>query len=141
WKGNKFLNPARDGAVLPILHLNGYKISSPAVYARIPEDELLSLFRGHGYAPYLVEGDDYETMHQWFAAVLNRCCDDIRAIQQAGEPRLGREADSGGGRAPGRANGFKQRPAWPMIILRSPKGWTGPRVVDGEPIEGTFRAH
>src|SRR5207245_5335203 len=80
--------------------------------------------RGHGYQPYLVEGDDYENMHQWFAAALNRCFHDIRAIQQDA-----------------RANGFKRRPAWPMIILRSPKGWTGPKVVDGEPIEGTFRAH
>jgi xylulose-5-phosphate/fructose-6-phosphate phosphoketolase len=124
WKGNKFLNLVRDGAVLPILHLNGYKISSPAVYARIPEEELLSLFRGHGYAPYLVKGHDYESMHQAFAAALNRCHDEIRAIQQDA-----------------RANGFKQRPNWPMILLRSPKGWTGPKVMNGEPIEGTFRSH
>src|SRR6266851_3339467 len=113
WHSNKFLNPAHDGAVLPILHLNGYKISGPSVYARIPEEELLDLFRGHGYQPHLVEGDDYESMHQWFAATLNRCYDEIRAIQQDV-----------------RTHGFQQRPAWPMIILRSPKGWTGPLVVD-----------
>jgi xylulose-5-phosphate/fructose-6-phosphate phosphoketolase len=124
WKANKFLNPARDGAVLPILHLNGYKISGPCVLARIPEEELIAYFHGHGYKPYRVEGDDPETMHQWFAATLDRCYDEIRAIQDDA-----------------RTHGFRQRPLWPMIILRSPKGWTGPKVVDGEPVEGTFRAH
>jgi len=110
WKGNKFLNPARDGAVLPILHLNGYKISGPTVYARISDDELISLFRGHGYRAYLVEGDDPATMHQWFAQVLDQCHDEIRAIQHSA-----------------RTEGFRDRPTWPMIILRSPKGWTGPK--------------
>ncbi len=124
WKGNKFLNPARDGAVLPILHLNGYKISGPSVYARIPEEELLSLMRGHGYAPIIVAGDDPARMHQRFAAALDDCYSRIRAIQ--------REA---------RVHGFITRPVWPMIILRTPKGWTGPKVIDGEPIEGTFRSH
>ncbi len=124
WKSNKFLNPVRDGAVLPILHLNGYKISGPTVYARIPEDELLSLFRGHGYAPILVEGDAPARMHQQFAAALDQCYTQIRGIQQQA-----------------RTQGFTARPTWPMIILRTPKGWTGPKVVDGQPIEGTFRAH
>jgi xylulose-5-phosphate/fructose-6-phosphate phosphoketolase len=124
WKGNKFLNPVRDGAVLPILHLNGYKISGPTVYARIPEDELISLFRGHGYAPFIVGGDDPETVHQQFAGVLDQCYGQIRDIQDHA-----------------RISGFNKRPAWPMIILRTPKGWTGPKTVDGVPIEGTFRAH
>jgi xylulose-5-phosphate/fructose-6-phosphate phosphoketolase len=124
WKGNKFLNPVRDGAVLPILHLNGYKISGPTVYARIPEDELISLFRGHGHAPLLVSGDDPMQVHQQFAAALDRCYKQIHDIQ--------RDA---------RTTGFSNRPIWPMIILRTPKGWTGPKIVDGVPIEGTFRAH
>ncbi|MCI0574533.1 MAG: phosphoketolase family protein, partial [Myxococcaceae bacterium] len=124
WKGNKFLNPARDGAVLPILHLNGYKISGPTVYARIPEEELVGLLRGHGYSPLLVEGDEPAHMHQAFAAALDRCLDAIHAIQQRARTR-----------------GFEGRPAWPMVVLRTPKGWTGPKVVDGEPVEGTFRAH
>jgi xylulose-5-phosphate/fructose-6-phosphate phosphoketolase len=124
WKANKFLNPVRDGAVLPILHLNGYKISGPTVYARIDEDELLNLYRGHGYKPCIVEGDDPATMHQWFAHTLDECYREIRAIQQDA-----------------RSNGFTRRPTWPMIILRTPKGWTGPKEVDGIPVEGTFRAH
>ncbi|MDQ5854453.1 MAG: phosphoketolase family protein, partial [Chloroflexota bacterium] len=124
WKSNKFLNPARDGAVLPILHLNGHKIAGPTVLARISEAELLDQFRGHGYRPYLVEGDDPPQVHQQFAATLDQCYAEIRAIQQ--------EA---------RANGFTRRPMWPMIILRTPKGWTGPDLVDGVPVEGTFRAH
>ncbi len=124
WKSNKFLNPVRDGAVLPILHLNGYKISGPTVLARIPEDELKELFSGHGYEPYIVAGDDPETMHQSFAATLNRCHDKIRQIQKQA-----------------REDGFTERPRWPMIVLRTPKGWTGPKVVDGTPVEGTFRAH
>jgi xylulose-5-phosphate/fructose-6-phosphate phosphoketolase len=124
WKSNKFLNPQRDGAVLPILHLNGYKISGPTVYARIPEEELINLFRGHGHAPILVSGDDPMAVHQQFAAALDQCYDQIRSIQ--------RDA---------RSNGFTNRPIWPMIILRTPKGWTGPKTVDGVPIEGTFRAH
>ena len=124
WKGVKFLNPVRDGAVLPILHLNGYKISGPTVQARTSDEELIALYKGHGYNPYFVEGDDPAVMHQLFAETLNSCYDEIRAIQN----------DT-------RKNGFKQRPVWPMIILRTPKGWTGPKEVDGIPIEGTFRAH
>jgi len=124
WHSNKFLNPVHDGAVLPILHLNGYKIAGPTVLARIPRDELEALFRGYGYTPYFVEGDDPTKMHQLMAATLDGIVADIQSIQ--------REA---------RANGFKRRPRWPMIILRSPKGWTGPKVVDGKPTEGTFRSH
>jgi xylulose-5-phosphate/fructose-6-phosphate phosphoketolase len=124
WHSNKFLNPVHDGAVLPILHLNGYKISGPTVLARIPRDELEALFHGYGYTPYFVEGDDPLKMHQLMAATLDRVVAEIKRIQQ--------EA---------RTNGFKVRPRWPMIILRSPKGWTGPKVVDGKQVEGTFRAH
>ena len=124
WHSNKFLNPVHDGAVLPILHLNGYKIAGPTVLARIPRDELEALFRGYGYTPHFVEGDDPKAMHQLMAATLDTIVADIRRIQRAA-----------------RKNGFRQRPRWPMIVLRSPKGWTGPRVVDGKPVEGTFRAH
>ncbi len=124
WKGNKFLNPVRDGAVLPILHLNGYKISGPTVEGRTHDEELEQLYKGRGYNPYFVEGDDPATMHQSFAAALDRCYGEIRTIQEDARKR-----------------GVSQRPAWPMIILRTPKGWTGPKVVDGLPVEGTFRAH
>ncbi len=124
WHSNKFLNPVHDGAVLPILHLNGYKIAGPTVLARIPRDELEALFRGYGYTPYFVEGDDPMKMHQLMAATLDAIVADIRLIQ--------RDV---------RTKGFKTRPSWPMIILRSPKGWTGPKVVDGKPTEGTFRSH
>jgi xylulose-5-phosphate/fructose-6-phosphate phosphoketolase len=124
WHSNKFLNPAQDGAVLPILHLNGYKIAGPTVLARIPRDELEALFRGYGYKPYFVEGDEPEKMHQLMAATLDSVLDDIKKIQQDA-----------------RTKGVKDRPCWPMIILRSPKGWTGPKFVDGKEIEGTFRAH
>ena len=124
WHSNKFLNPVHDGAVLPILHLNGYKIAGPTVLARIPHDELNSLFIGYGYKPYVVEGDDPATMHQQMAAVLDAVVADIKKIQ--------RDA---------RTKGFKKRPKWPMIVLRSPKGWTGPKVVDGKRAEGTFRSH
>ena len=124
WHSNKFLHPARDGAVLPILHLNGYKIAGPTVLARIPHAELEALFRGYGYAPHFVEGDDPATMHQRMAGTLDTVVASIRRIQ--------RDA---------RQKGFKRRPAWPMIILRSPKGWTGPRSVDGKRTEGTFRSH
>jgi xylulose-5-phosphate/fructose-6-phosphate phosphoketolase len=124
WHSNKFLNPVRDGAVLPILHLNGYKIAGPTVLARIPREELADLFTGYGYKPYVVEGSDPEPMHQLMAGTLEAALADIRAIQK--------EA---------RANGFSRRAPWPMIILRTPKGWTGPKVVDGLPVEGTFRAH
>jgi len=124
WHSNKFLNPVHDGAVLPILHLNGYKIAGPTVLDRIPRDELEALFRGYGYTPHFVEGDDPTEMHQLMAATLDTVIANIQGIQ--------RDA---------RANGFKVRPRWPMIILRSPKGWTGPKVVDGKPTEGTFRSH
>jgi len=124
WHSNKFLNPVRDGAVLPILHLNGYKIAGPTVLARIPREELAALFRGYGYEPHLVEGDDPMGMHRRMAATLDEVVSDIGRIQRAA-----------------RAKGFQARPRWPMIILRSPKGWTGPRAVDGKATEGTFRSH
>ena len=124
WHSNKFLNPERDGAVLPILHLNGYKIAGPTVLARIPEEELFSLFKGYGYQPYLVEATDTESTHQLMAATLDTVISEIQAAQK--------EA---------RANGYKKRPLWPMIILRTPKGWTGPAEIDGKPVEGTFRSH
>ncbi len=124
WHSNKFLNPVRDGAVLPILHLNGYKIAGPTVLARIPQDELTSLFVGYGYRPYFVEGDEPMRTHRRMAATLDRVVADIRRIQ--------RDA---------RTYGFKTRPVWPMIVLRTPKGWTGPKTVDGKPLENTFRAH
>ncbi|HUJ23426.1 MAG TPA: phosphoketolase family protein [Bryobacteraceae bacterium] len=124
WHSNKFLNPARDGAVLPVLHLNGYKIAGPTVLARIPNEELHDLFVGYGYKPYFVEGDNPESMHQLMASTLDVVMDEILNIQ--------RDA---------RANGFRTRPEWPMLILRTPKGWTGPKEVDGKPVEGTFRAH
>ncbi|MGE5240909.1 MAG: phosphoketolase, partial [Bacteroidota bacterium] len=124
WHSNKFLNPASDGAVLPILHLNGYKIANPTVLARISHEELESLFIGYGYRPYFVEGDDPEVMHQQMAATLERVIAEIRAIQQAA-----------------RARGLTERPRWPMIVLRSPKGWTGPKEVDGKKTEGFWRSH
>ncbi len=124
WHSNKFANPVHDGAVLPILHLNGYKIAGPTVLARIPHDELEALFRGYGYTPYFVEGDDPMEMHQLMAATLDTVVAEIQRIQ-----------------GDARQNGFKERPSWPMIILRSPKGWTGPKVVDGKATEGTFRSH
>jgi xylulose-5-phosphate/fructose-6-phosphate phosphoketolase len=124
WHANKFLNPARDGAVLPILALNEYKIANPTILARIPEDELLQLMRGYGYAPQVVAGDDPAAVHQRFAAVLDDCLNRIAEIQRAA-----RDGGDGG------------RPAWPMIVLRTPKGWTCPPVVDGQQVEGTFRAH
>ncbi|WP_074318162.1 phosphoketolase family protein [Micromonospora cremea] len=124
WLSNVFLNPARDGAVLPILHLNGYKIASPTVLARIPEADLLGLLRGSGYQPYVVAGDDPAQVHRTLAATLDRALDELAAIQ--------RRARSGG---------VVERPRWPMIILQTPKGWTGPRDVDGKQVEGTYRAH
>ncbi|HEX3577062.1 MAG TPA: phosphoketolase family protein [Thermoanaerobaculia bacterium] len=124
WHSNKFLNPVNDGAVLPILHLNGYKIANPTVLARISNDELRDLFTGYGYKPYFVEGDDPEVMHPLMAATLDQALDDIAAIQKDA-----------------RTNGFSARPTWPMIILRTPKGWTGPKEVDGLKTEGSWRSH
>src|SRR5438309_617480 len=124
WHSNKFVNPARDGAVLPILHLNGYKIANPTVLARLPHEELRSLFEGYGYAPLFVEGDDPERMHHQMASALDAAVNQVRAIQHAA-----------------RANGERARPRWPMIVLRTPKGWTGPKEVDGLPAEGSFRSH
>jgi xylulose-5-phosphate/fructose-6-phosphate phosphoketolase len=124
WHSNKFLHPVRDGAVLPILHLNGYKIAGPTVLARIPRDELAALMTGYGYEPFFVEGDDPQAMHRLMADTLDIVVGRIHAIQQAA-----------------RSHGFTERPRWPMIVLRSPKGWTGPRTVDGKASEGTFRAH
>ncbi|HZO22839.1 MAG TPA: phosphoketolase family protein [Steroidobacteraceae bacterium] len=124
WHSNKFLNPARDGAVLPILHLNGYKIANPTVLARIPHDELESLLKGYGWEPFFVEGDEPKPMHELMASTLDRVLDRIDRIQ--------REA---------RSQRSVSRPRWPMIVLRSPKGWTGPKVVDGQQVEGTWRAH
>ena len=124
WKSTSFLNPVRDGAVLPILHLNGYKISGPTVLGREGNDDVRALLEANGYRPYFVEGDDPVELHQTFAATLEETYARIRAIQQ--------EA---------RKDGFRERPRWPAIVLRSPKGWTGPRALDGKPIEGTFRAH
>jgi xylulose-5-phosphate/fructose-6-phosphate phosphoketolase len=124
WHSNKFIDPAGDGAVLPILHLNGYKIANPTILARIGDDELDALLRGYGYKPYLVDGADPATMHQLFAATLDTVFDEIAAIQRRA-----------------RQEGVTDRPQWPMIVLRSPKGWTGPKQVDGKPVEGTWRAH
>ncbi|MGO9720359.1 MAG: phosphoketolase, partial [Methylocella sp.] len=129
WHGNKFLNPARDGAVLPILHLNGYKIANPTVLARMSDDELTHLFTGYGWKPYFVEGHEPAAMHQLMAGTLDTIVSEIRSIQD--------NARSGGDSS----GGDSSLPAWPMIVLRSPKGWTGPKVVDGKPIENTWRAH
>ena len=124
WHGNKFLDPSRDGAVLPILHLNGYKIASPTVLARIPEHELVSLLEGYGWRPLIVSGSVPEAVHQALARALDEALDEIADIQQAA-------AGAGGG----------ERPVWPLIVLRTPKGWTCPVEVDGVPVEGTWRAH
>ncbi len=124
WHSNKFLNPVHDGAVLPILHLNGYKIAGPTVLARIPHDELDALLRGYGWAPYFVEGDEPQQMHRLMAETLDLVVAEIARIQHDA-----------------RANGFSGRPRWPMMVLRSPKGWTGPKEVDGKQTEGSFRSH
>jgi xylulose-5-phosphate/fructose-6-phosphate phosphoketolase len=124
WHANKFLNPVTDGVVLPVLHLNGYKIANPTVLARIPRDELRALLEGYGHTPYFVEGDDPAQMHREMAATLDAVLDDIAAIRQGA-----------------RDGATTERPRWPMIVLRSPKGWTGPKEVDGLPAEGTFRSH
>ena len=133
WHSNKFLNPVTDGAVLPVLHLNGYKIANPAVLARIPEDELAALMRGYGYEPHFVSGDDPASVHRQLAATLDAVLDEITAIQRTARDNA--EPQSRGAGPPA------ARPAWPMIVLRTPKGWTGPKEVDGLPVEGTFRAH
>lgn len=124
WHSNKFLNPIRDGAVLPVLHLNGYKINNPTVLSRISHDELSKLFEGYGWTPYFVEGDDPQEMHQRMASTMEQCVQDIRSAQE--------EA---------RRSGVATRPRWPMIVLRSPKGWTGPQEVDGHKVEGSWRSH
>ena len=124
WHSNKFLNPVHDGAVLPILHLNGYKIAGPTVLARIPKNELTDLLCGYGHRPRFVEGDDPAVMHRLMAAALDETIAEIRQIQQDA-----------------RMSGFTTRPAWPMIVLNTPKGWTGPAVVDGKKVEGSFRSH
>jgi xylulose-5-phosphate/fructose-6-phosphate phosphoketolase len=124
WHSNKFLNPVTDGAVLPILHLNGYKISNPTVFSHISHDEVESFFHGCGWKPYFVEGDDPMTMHKLMAETVDKCIEEIKAIQKNA-----------------RENNDTTRPFWPMIVLRTPKGWTGPKVVDGERVEGSFRAH
>jgi xylulose-5-phosphate/fructose-6-phosphate phosphoketolase len=124
WHSNKFLNPRHDGAVLPILHLNGYKIANPTVLARIPERELAELIAGYGHTPVFVSGDEPERVHQDLAAALDWALDEISRIQHRA-----------------RTEGDMTRPSWPMIVLRTPKGWTGPKVVDGLPVEGTFRSH
>jgi len=124
WHSNKFLNPVHDGAVLPILHLNGYKIAGPTGLARIAREELAELMRGYGYRPIFVEGDEPEPMHQKMAEAMESAVLEIRQIQKHA-----------------RETGDLKRPAWPVIVLRSPKGWTGPKVVDGKKIEGSFRSH
>src|SRR4051812_28611267 len=124
WHSNKLLNPVTDGAVLPVLHLNGYKIANPTILARIDEEELRALFEGYGFAPRFVSGSDPAAMHQLMAATMDEVVHDIRAAQHRA-----------------RAEGDATRPRWPMIVLRTPKGWTGPKQVDGVQIEGTFRAH
>ena len=124
WQSNKFLNPVTDGAVLPILHLNGYKISNPTIFSRIPHDEIEDFFKGCGWKPYFVEGDDPMTMHRKMAETIDTVIEEIKAIQKHA-----------------RETGDAERPKWPMIVLRTPKGWTGPKVVDGQKIEGSFRAH
>ncbi|MCU0482785.1 MAG: phosphoketolase family protein [Chloroflexi bacterium] len=124
WHSNKFLDPVRDGAVLPILHLNGYKIANPTVLARIPEDELRALLEGYGHQPFFVEGDEPAAVHQQLAAALDRVVEEIHDIQRAARER-----------------GVAERPRWPMIVLRTPKGWTGPKEIDGHQVEGTWRSH
>ena len=124
WQSNKFLNPITDGAVLPILHLNGYKISNPTIFSRISHEEVENFFKGCGWKPYFVEGDDPMTMHRKMAETMDACIEEIKAIQKNA-----------------RENNDPTRPFWPMIVLRTPKGWTGPKVVDGLQIEGSFRAH
>src|SRR6202171_3268272 len=124
WHSNKFLNPIRDGAVLPILHLNGYKIANPTIWARVPHEEIDALLTGYGYKPYFGEGSDPSAMHQKMASTLEQCFVEIRSLQHHA-----------------RSTGESKRPRWPMIVLRSPKGWTGPKAVAGHKVEGFWRAH
>jgi xylulose-5-phosphate/fructose-6-phosphate phosphoketolase len=124
WQSNKFLDPITDGAVLPILHLNGFKISNPTILARVEHEELEKFFRGCGWDPLFVEGDEPEVMHRLMAKTVEAAVEKIHSIQKRAQE-----------------NKDPARPRWPMIVLRSPKGWTGPKVVDGLKIEGTFRAH
>ena len=124
WHINKFLNPARDGAVMPILHLNGYKIANPTILGRLDDNELTQLFSGYGWKPYFVEGHDPEAVHQLMAATLDTIVEEIHSIQEDA-----------------RRNGQASLPVWPMVIMRTPKGWTGPKMVDGKQVEGTWRAH
>ncbi|HEY4055930.1 MAG TPA: hypothetical protein VGM39_04950, partial [Kofleriaceae bacterium] len=124
WKGIRFLNAARDGAVLPILHLNGYKIAGPTVLGRAGDESIRRLLEGHGYAVHFVSGDDPKEVHRDFSATLELCLTEIRAIQTAA-----------------RESNVRGVPRWPAIVLRTPKGWTGPKIVDGKPVEGTFRSH
>jgi xylulose-5-phosphate/fructose-6-phosphate phosphoketolase len=149
WHANKFLSPVRDGAVLPVLHLNGYKIANPTVLARIPETELRALLEGYGYAPRFVTGDEPAAMHQLMAATLDEVVEEIAAIQRAARedadpaPADAQPArtDAGAHGAPAGLTRTPARPRWPMIVLRTPKGWTGPKQVDGLPAEGSFRSH
>ena len=124
WQSNKFLNPIVDGAVLPVMHLNGYKISNPTIFSRMSREELDAFFKGNGWKPYYVEGDDPMTMHKLMAETVDTVIEEIKAIQKNA-----------------RENNDATRPVWPMIVLRTPKGWTGPKSVDGVPIEGSFHAH
>jgi xylulose-5-phosphate/fructose-6-phosphate phosphoketolase len=124
WHSNKFLNPVHDGAVLPVLHLNGYKIAGPTLFARLSRQELIDLFHGYGHEPYFVEGEEPEAMHQAMAATLDQVLAEIQSIQKQA-----------------REHGFSKRPRWPMIVLKTPKGWTGPKTVDGKRVEGSFRSH
>ena len=139
WHSNKFLDPVNDGAVLPILHLNGYKIANPTLLARIPEAELVQLLEGYGHTVHIVAGDDPAQVHRKLAATLDRALDEIAEIQAAARGRHGGGEDHGSGI--GADGGGAERPRWPMIVLRTPKGWTGPDVVDGVQVEGTWRAH
>src|SRR5262249_45536229 len=125
WHSNKFLDPVRDGAVLPVLNLNGYKIANPTVLARIPDEELVKLLEGYGHAVTIVAGDDRADVPRQFASALDAALDVIASTQTPAR----------------RGRGDPSRPRWPMIVLRTPKGWTGPKVVDGLPVEGTWRAH
>src|SRR6185437_3602728 len=124
WHINKFINPIRDGAVLPILHLNGYKINNPTIWARVPHEEIEAFFKGTGWTPYFVEGSEPESMHQAMAATMEKCVADIRAAQKQA-----------------RASGKPFRPHWPMIVMRTPKGWSSPSEVGGHKLEGSWRAH